>query len=59
MGKLTTNILCDTYFPPIWEDEKNIKIKKLEAELEKAKKQVDLPERYIINENATILFWKD
>lgn len=38
------------------------KMKSLKEELyiEKSKKnKIDLPERYIINENATILFWKN
>ena len=33
--------------------------KKEEINLRKVKEKVELPERYIINENATILFWKN
>lgn len=42
-----------------WERPEEQEIKRLKYELENAKKTADLPERYIINENATILFWKD
>lgn len=31
----------------------------IEGDLAVSKNKVELPERYIINENATILFWKD
>ena len=34
-------------------------LRRLEREIERKQKNVDLPMRYIINENATILFWKN
>lgn len=40
-------------------DRLKAKLDDMQKELEKARKTVELPERYIINENATILFWKD
>lgn len=36
-----------------------IKILNHRGDFSKEKNKVDLPERYIINENATILFWKN
>lgn len=60
------NVRLDSPFTYAYETHEERKIESLKAKLadmqkefEKAKKTTELPERYIINENATILFWKD
>lgn len=55
INKITTPNLYSVFF----ETQEEGEIKRLGAELKEAKEKVALPERYIINENATILFWKN
>lgn len=67
MGELCTTsssltIYDSSYVEKLKEEneEQKLKIIRLHSKIEEMeKKQVELPERYIINENATILFWKN
>ena len=62
MSNISINA-SDIYCRPLYayEDMQEQKIKKLSKRIQELenKKTVDLPERYIINDGATILFWND
>jgi len=70
MSILSTVLSSDIYIPPYetYEDRKIKELQRRTKELEEQlyaavsrnkKTEVELPERYIINDGATILFWKD
>lgn len=51
------NFICKVNVSKL--DNNFIKTLSHRVDFSKEKNKVDLPERYIINENATILFWKN
>ena len=60
MGEQGVRITENLYFSPLkFESAEERKIKELSKKIEELKKTVKLPERYIINQNATILFWEN
>lgn len=62
MGDNLLSMKADLSYSPIYfRDIKEEKIKELSKKIHELenKKEVDLPERYIINDGATILFWRN